>query len=47
MTCASRSGIANAKPAELNGLLERGAFKVILREEMPTDGNCVTRSISS
>jgi len=36
---ASAPEMAEAKRAEIRGLLERGTFKVILREEIPKDAN--------
>lgn len=36
---ASSSRITVAEQAELKGLMQRGTLKVILREEIPADGN--------
>ena len=36
---SSSSRMTDAKRAEIKGLLERGTFKVILREEIPPNGN--------
>ena len=36
---ASSARMREAKKTEIKGLLERGTFKVIFREEVPLDGN--------
>lgn len=36
---SSSPGMLAAMPAEIKSLLERGAFKIILKEDVPSDGN--------